>query len=147
MQQPDQPNPQAQTTSYANQPKASYPDHPQYSQSQDPDPNQVSNTPPQQGYPAPYPPQGYPAPYPPQQMYPPPPMMQQTLNVNVQHGSQHGFITRALYFIFIGWWFGFFWLNLGFALCATVILLPLGLMMLNRLPQVLTLQAPKPLRT
>jgi uncharacterized membrane protein YccF (DUF307 family) len=75
-------------------------------------------------------------------MYPPP-MMQQTINVNVQNGQHHGFIARALYFFFIGWWFGFFWLNLGFALCATVILLPLGLIMLNRLPQVLTLHTPK----
>ena len=44
-------------------------------------------------------------------------------------------------FLFVGWWAGLFWLNLGFALCALIVTLPLGLMMLNRLPQIMTLKA------
>ena len=47
---------------------------------------------------------------------------------------------RALYFIFIGWWAGLFWLNIGYFFVLTVIGLPVGLMMLNRLPTVLTLK-------
>ena len=47
---------------------------------------------------------------------------------------------RALYFIFIGWWAGLFWLNMGYFFVLTVIGLPIGLMMLNRLPTVLTLK-------
>ncbi|TMF52303.1 MAG: YccF domain-containing protein [Chloroflexi bacterium] len=47
---------------------------------------------------------------------------------------------RALYFIFIGWWAGLFWLNMGYFFVLTVIGLPVGLMMLNRLPTVLTLK-------
>jgi uncharacterized membrane protein YccF (DUF307 family) len=99
-----------------------------------------------------YPPVGQPAPYPQQQQYaqypsngqsaPPmmaPPMMQTNVNVNVQQ-SGPGFLVRAIYFWFIGWWFGLFWLNLGFFLCALIITLPIGLMMLNRIPQVMTLK-------
>jgi uncharacterized membrane protein YccF (DUF307 family) len=47
---------------------------------------------------------------------------------------------RALYFIFIGWWAGLIWLNIGYFFVLTVIGLPVGLIMLNRLPAVLTLQ-------
>ncbi len=79
----------------------------------------------------------------------PMPMMQQNVymqsaapnivQVNINQ-KQHGFLTRALYFIFIGWWAGFWWLQIGYLLCLLVVTLPLGLMMLNRLPQVLTLR-------
>ena len=64
---------------------------------------------------------------------------QQTVNVNVQQ-HQPGFFVRALYFIFIGWWAGWIWLNIGYFFVLTVIGLPLGLLMLNRLPAVLTLK-------
>lgn len=47
---------------------------------------------------------------------------------------------RALYFVFIGWWFTLIWINVAWAANATVIGLPLGLWMLNRVPQVLTLR-------
>ncbi|MEO8971041.1 MAG: hypothetical protein ABI406_05490 [Ktedonobacteraceae bacterium] len=78
------------------------------------------------------------------QMQPPqyqqPMMVNNVVQVNVNHGGP-SFIVRALYFIFIGWWAGFFWLNLGFALCMFIVTLPLGLVMLNRVPQVLTLRS------
>lgn len=68
-------------------------------------------------------------------------MAQQTnVVVNLQQNQGPGFLVRALYFIFIGWWAGLFWLNVGYFLCLTVILLPFGLLMLNRLPQVMTLR-------
>lgn len=69
------------------------------------------------------------------------PVSANVTNVNVSVGQKGpGFLIRAIYFVFIGWWLGFFWLNLGFALCALIITLPLGLLMLNRLPQVITLR-------
>lgn len=49
------------------------------------------------------------------------------------------FLLRALYFIFIGWWFSLLWAGLGWLLCATIIGLPLGVLMLNKLPAVTTL--------
>lgn len=55
--------------------------------------------------------------------------------------SGPGILARALWFIFIGWWLGLIWLHIGFALCITGIFLPVGLLMLNRLPAVLTLRA------
>jgi uncharacterized membrane protein YccF (DUF307 family) len=64
--------------------------------------------------------------------------MQPPIMVNVV--SSPNFLLRALWFIFIGWWAGLIWLHIGFALCVSVIFLPVGLMMLNRLPSVLTLQ-------
>jgi uncharacterized membrane protein YccF (DUF307 family) len=150
--------------------QASYPDRQSYPQAAYPDltsyPKSDSAFYPQQAaYPNPpvYPPQTpYPqAPYPGQVSYPPqtgypqqqmyagtpipaplPNVMQNTVNVNGQTGHSHGLLIRALYFICIGWWLGFFWLNLGFAFCTLIITLPLGLAMLNRLPQVLTLRSP-----
>lgn len=48
---------------------------------------------------------------------------------------------RALYFIFIGWWFSLIWINTAWALNASIIGLPLGLWMINRTPQILTLKS------
>lgn len=55
-----------------------------------------------------------------------------------------GFLARGLYFLFIGLWLGAFWTVLAWFLLVSIIGLPLGLFMLNRLPQVMTL---KPIRT
>lgn len=49
-------------------------------------------------------------------------------------------LIRALYFIFFGLWFSGIWATIAWVLCVTIIGLPLGLWMLNRLPQVTTLQ-------
>jgi len=77
-------------------------------------------------------------------MYPYPPvqplmMPQQIVNVNIQQ-HQHSLFVRALYFFFIGWWAGLIWLNIGYFFVLTVIGLPIGLLMLNRLPLVMTLK-------
>ena len=70
----------------------------------------------------------------------PAPVMVSNVNVNIQGKSGPGFLVRALYFIFIGSWLGFLWLQIGYALCVLVVTLPLGLVMLNNLPAVLTLR-------
>jgi hypothetical protein len=51
-----------------------------------------------------------------------------------------GLLVRSLYFLFIGGWLGAFCTELAWLLCATVIGLPLGLMIINRLPQIMTLK-------
>jgi uncharacterized membrane protein YccF (DUF307 family) len=48
-------------------------------------------------------------------------------------------VLRFLYFVFIGWWFSLIWSLLGWLLCVTIIGMPLGVLMLNRLPNVTTL--------
>jgi len=53
------------------------------------------------------------------------------------------FLIRVLYFIFIGWWLTGLWINVAWVLNATIIGLPLGLLMINRVPQVLTLKPMK----
>lgn len=50
----------------------------------------------------------------------------------VAHRPTLGFLIRALYFLFIGWWFGFFWLGAALALCATVIGLPIAILMFSK---------------
>ncbi|HMQ30896.1 MAG TPA: zinc ribbon domain-containing protein [Chloroflexaceae bacterium] len=88
------------------------------------------------------------------------PGLNQTINVTVQapvaapaptpvvvlaqQAAGPGCLVRALYFCFVGLWLGALWTGLAWFLLVTVIGLPLGLMMLNRIPQVMTL---KPVRT
>ena len=55
-----------------------------------------------------------------------------------------GLLIRALYFVLFGWWFSAIWAVVAWVLCVTIIGLPVGLFMLNRMPQVVTL---KPTRT
>ncbi len=52
---------------------------------------------------------------------------------------QHPWLLRLFYFVLIGWWFSLIWSLAGWVLCVTIIGLPLGVLMLNRLPEVTTL--------
>jgi len=52
---------------------------------------------------------------------------------------QPSLLVRAVYFVLVGWWFSLLWAALAWALCATIIGLPLGVMMLHALPTVTTL--------
>ncbi len=52
---------------------------------------------------------------------------------------QHGFLTRALYFLVIGWWFSAVWLILAWSLVALILTMPLAFWMFDRVPQVTTL--------
>lgn len=54
-----------------------------------------------------------------------------------------GLIVRALYFVLFGLWFSGVWAAIAWVLCVTIIGLPLGLLMLNRLPLVATLRPPR----
>ena len=56
-----------------------------------------------------------------------------------QSTPQISWVLRFLYFVFVGWWFSLIWSLLGWLLCVTIIGLPLGVLLLNRLPNVTTL--------
>src|SRR5690349_7661478 len=65
-------------------------------------------------------------------------MQSQTIVVPQRNGP--GLLVRALYFLILGLWLSGIWAAIAWVLCITIIGLPLGLWMLNRLPQVTTLQ-------
>lgn len=53
--------------------------------------------------------------------------------------KQPPLLIRAIYFVVIGWWFSLLWSASAWILCATILGLPLGVIMLNTLPFVTTL--------
>jgi uncharacterized membrane protein YccF (DUF307 family) len=64
--------------------------------------------------------------------------------VNVHMGvvgvQQRPFLVRAIYYIFVGWWVGYLWATIAYCFCLTFLGLPLGVLMINQLPAVLTLR-------
>ena len=55
------------------------------------------------------------------------------------HGEHRRHHLRVVYFVLVGWWAALIWMTIAYFLCLTILLLPVGLMMLNRLPEVFTL--------
>jgi uncharacterized membrane protein YccF (DUF307 family) len=53
---------------------------------------------------------------------------------------QRNFIFRAIYFLFIGWWWSAVWLFIGYLLCITIILIPLSLEIFRLTPFMTTLK-------
>lgn len=54
--------------------------------------------------------------------------------------SGPGCLVQFLWFIFLGWWLGQLWVGLAWLINLTIIGLPLGVWMLNRVPQVMLLR-------
>ncbi|HSR34729.1 MAG TPA: YccF domain-containing protein [Anaerolineae bacterium] len=52
---------------------------------------------------------------------------------------QHPWLLRLIYFVLIGWWLSWLWANAGWIISLTIIGLPLGIWMLNRVPAITTL--------
>ena len=57
-----------------------------------------------------------------------------------QPRSGQSLVIRAVWFVFIGWWAGWLWAMLAWFFNLTIIGLPLGILMMNRLPAVATLK-------
>ncbi|WP_129674614.1 YccF domain-containing protein [Candidatus Chloroploca sp. Khr17] len=53
--------------------------------------------------------------------------------------KQRPFLIRALWFLLIGWWFSALWLAAAWALCTVIIGMPIGFLMFDRVPAVITL--------
>ncbi|MDP9351794.1 MAG: YccF domain-containing protein [Chloroflexota bacterium] len=59
--------------------------------------------------------------------------------VLTQGGAQHPFWLRALYFVFVGWWFSGLWMGLAYLALITIIGIPLAFWMYGRVGAVTTL--------
>lgn len=59
--------------------------------------------------------------------------------------AQRSFLTRALWFVFIGWWATPLVANVAWLMNATVVLLPVGIKLINLVPTVLSLAEPRSL--
>ena len=77
----------------------------------------------------------------------PPAAASPPVNVNVsqnvvvmQRSSGPGFLVRAVWFVFIGWWLSLVSIAAAYVLCVTIIGLPFGFAIFNRLPAILTLR-------
>jgi uncharacterized membrane protein YccF (DUF307 family) len=53
--------------------------------------------------------------------------------------AQTSLLVRAVYFVLVGWWASFIWANVAWALCVSVIGIPVGIWMFNKLPYVTSL--------
>jgi uncharacterized membrane protein YccF (DUF307 family) len=53
--------------------------------------------------------------------------------------DQHPWYVRVIYFVLVGWWASALWMFGSYVLMLTVIGIPLGLMLVNRLPFVFSL--------
>jgi uncharacterized membrane protein YccF (DUF307 family) len=61
------------------------------------------------------------------------------VHVRITKLPQHSLLLRLVYFLLIGWWLSFLWANGAWIISATIIGLPLGIWMFNRLPALTTL--------
>ena len=53
--------------------------------------------------------------------------------------SQHNVLLRAVYLLLIGWWLSALWMELAYAICLTIIGLPLGFWMFDKVPALVSL--------
>ncbi len=67
-------------------------------------------------------------------------MSNQSNNVSVTSTKGPGCLVRGLYFLFVGSWLGAIWMIVAWIFNITIIGLPIGLAMLNRIPQLMTLR-------
>ena len=53
--------------------------------------------------------------------------------------SQHNIVLRAVYLLLIGWWLSAIWMELAYGICLTIIGLPLGFWMFDKVPALVSL--------
>jgi len=54
--------------------------------------------------------------------------------------DQPSLLVRAVWFVFVGWWLTGLWLSVAWLLNVTIIGIPLGIKMINKVPLVLSLK-------
>ncbi|MFN2225583.1 MAG: YccF domain-containing protein [Anaerolineae bacterium] len=53
---------------------------------------------------------------------------------------QHNIVLRAIYFVLIGWWLSAAWMEVAYFFCLTIIGLPLGFWMFDKVPALVSLR-------
>jgi len=53
--------------------------------------------------------------------------------------EQSGVLVRIVYFILVGWWLSALWMGVSYVLMLTILGIPVGMMMVNRIPFVFSL--------
>lgn len=61
--------------------------------------------------------------------------------VVVQRGG-HGCLVTAFWFLTVGWWLSLLWIGAAWILIVLVVTMPIGLVMINRLPMIVSLREP-----
>jgi uncharacterized membrane protein YccF (DUF307 family) len=59
--------------------------------------------------------------------------------------SQPGCLIQFIYFIFIGWWLGALAMTLAYLLFVTILGIPLGVLIINKLPYLMALRQTEPI--
>jgi uncharacterized membrane protein YccF (DUF307 family) len=59
--------------------------------------------------------------------------------------SQPGCLVQFLFFIFIGWWLGALAVSIAYLLFLTIIGIPLGVMIINKIPYLMALRNTEPI--
>jgi len=70
-------------------------------------------------------------------------MSETSENVNVsieQEDSGPGLIFRGIYFLLFGWWASGLWLSIAWILNLSIVGMPLGIKMINKVPKVVSLK-------
>ncbi|WP_340101982.1 YccF domain-containing protein [Salinibaculum salinum] len=75
------------------------------------------------------------------------PAVNRERSVTVDYESRSpSLLVRTVYFLLIGWWLTGIWLGIAWVLNLTIVGMPLGIKMINRVPKVLSLKE-RPLRS
>ncbi|WP_256295908.1 YccF domain-containing protein [Haloarchaeobius salinus] len=53
--------------------------------------------------------------------------------------SQHSLLVRAVYFLLVGWWLSLLWANVAWVFAASIVGLPVAIVMFNYLPYLTSL--------